>query len=174
MDNEEMKSFRVSVRSRLLIDGYQLIEECKKQPAFYEEVSSELAEIKHAAKKAKAVVEFTKAELERAIRKDPEKFDMVKTTETAIIAAVTIQDEYQDALTKQRDAERLVDSVQACVFAVEQRKSMIRDLVSLFTYNYVNSDANVVQGQLSDSSEDRVEAIQNTRRATRESVDNDK
>lgn len=164
MDNEEIKSFRADVKSRLLIDGYQLDEECKKQPAFYEEVSSQLAEIKHGAKKAKAFVEFTKAELERAIRKDPEKFDMAKTTETAIIAAVTVQDEFQEALKKQRDAERLVDSVQACVFAVEQRKSMIRDLVSLYTYNYVNSDANVVQGHSSEGGDSREDAIQNTRR----------
>lgn len=165
-DREKVHNMREGIKSRLLIDEYDLVEECKKQPALYEEASTDFAQIKAEAKKAKSFLEFTKAKLERSIRHDPERYDLGKITETVVAATVIVQDEYQDAVTKLREAEELSDSIQACVLAVEQRKSMIRDLVTLFDRDYRNSEFSI-RGNEEQSGDTRAREIGNMRRSKR-------
>lgn len=140
MDSQEVLDFIADVKSRLKINDADLVEECKRQPSFYLEVAEQLPKLKSIAKRAKGLLDFTRAELERTIRNNPKKFGVEKVTETVIVATVTVQPEYQEALEAFHYAEELADSVQHCVVAVEHRKSMIRDIVDLFGNQYRNSD----------------------------------
>ena len=160
----ELSEFIADVRGRVPINEFDLIDECKKQPAFFEEVSSEVGRFKSLAKKAKAKVEFTKAKLTLDIRKDPEKFSIVgKLTETTIDATAIVQPSYQDALREQYKAEKDADSLQSLVFVLEQRKSMIRDLVSLNNHDYRNSEPVIPRSSKVDGDR-RADEITNIRR----------
>jgi len=171
MDADAVQSIRDSIRARLMIDEHQLIDECKNQAAFYEEVSSNFAQIKSDAKKAKSILEFVKSELERSIRSEPARFGVEKTTDSVVSSAVVVQPGYQVCVTNLREAERLADSVQAMVFAVEQRKSMIRDLVSLYQCDYRNMETSI-KGSDKLSGDTRADEITNSRRKAKENLDN--
>ena len=138
--NEEMTTKLNEIREQLPIDQYQLEIECMGQPALYAEVG-ELASLARAdAKTAKEHVDYVYADLSSKIRKDPDAYKLVKTTEDSIKSAVLLQPEYQDAVKASIEAARIADSLGVLQTATEQRKSMIKDLVSLFVYSYYSSN----------------------------------
>jgi len=136
MDRNELHSFIEGIKNRMSINQHDLVEECKKQPAFYMEVTSEVSSLKSDAKKAKAFFDYTKADLETKIRLNPDNYDLPKATADAVAAKVITQKEYRDAISDMHDKESMAESLGAVVIALEQRKSMIRDMVQLFVYDY--------------------------------------
>ncbi len=142
MDETDLNQKLVSFRERLTIDQFKLEIECINQPALYAEVGEAASEARTEAKRMKDRLEFVKAELSVKIRKDPETHGIVgKPTEAAIESAIVLQNEYREAINALSKANHIADSLSILQASVEQRKSMIRDLVSLFIHSYY-SDQN--------------------------------
>ncbi len=110
--------------------------ECIKQPVFYAEVSNELSEYKAEVKRAKARFERVQSDLEGDIRQNPGYYNMAKPTKDAVEACIIRQDNYGAAQEEFIEAEYFSNCIEQLVHQVEQRKSMIRDLVVLFEKNY--------------------------------------
>lgn len=140
MDNETREKLS-NLRQRLTIDPYNLEEECVGQPSLYAEVGELATEARSAAKKAKDALDFTRADLSFKIRKEPGKYGVEKVTEASIESAIIIQKEYQQAAAVVIETQKLSDAFGVLQDSVAQRKSMLKDLVSLFIYNYYMSKA---------------------------------
>lgn len=170
---EQLLKYIPVVQERLEINRYNLGEECVKQPSFYAEVASELPALHKASKAAKALCDYTKADLELQIRNDPSAFgfpDGKKPTNDAVSAAVIVRDEYQATYQAYLEAEELAKRYEAIVNAVEDRKSMIRDLVTLYEKEYYQQNAMEpvnVQGKAADDQAENLEKFRSQRRNRR-------
>jgi hypothetical protein len=140
---EDLIEYIESIKCRIEIDKYNLSEECVKQPSLYEEVAGKLSALLKAAKIAKDKVDRVKAELDINIRKDPSVFGLetVKLTESVVASAILTQSKYHDAFDEYLDAEELANRYKVVVVAVEIKKSMLRDLVSLAERDYYQDRA---------------------------------
>lgn len=127
------------LRTRLEIDEYALEKECRDQPLLYAEIGELYVEAKGEARLAKEAVDFTKAELDSQIRSNPEKYGVIKITEGAISSAVLRNEEYGYKNKDYLDKQQIVDAFQILLSSAEQRKSMLRDLASLYIYNYYSN-----------------------------------
>jgi hypothetical protein len=144
---EEITSDAINdLRGRLQINQFDLENECVNQPELYDEVGQLATEAKSFARSAKDNLDYTRAMVESEIRKNPESFGVVKVTESSVDAAVTIDQRYVDASRKYIDAQRLSDSLSVLQSAAEQRKSMIKDLVSLYIYSYYQKQQSADMG----------------------------
>lgn len=155
MTESELIETLEDLKSRLPIDQFALEKECREQPIFYQEVGEIYAEVRKEAKKVKSNFGHVKAELERNIRSEPAKYGISKITESAIQAAIVLQTEYANAETELFDAEEVADNLSVLLESAAQRKSMLRELVSLFVRSYyadvsLGKEAKEV-GEVSDS-----------------------
>ena len=132
MTKDELLIFVEGVRVRLPIDRFNLAEECAGQAVFFAEVAEEMPQLRSDAFAAKSRLEFVKGDLDVKMRADPAKYGLAKSTDTLIASAVTAHEDCRNAKMAFNDATYLVDRLGAVLGAVEQRKSMIRDLVDLF------------------------------------------
>lgn len=161
------------IRSRLEINRYDLGTECVKQPAFFAEVAFKVPELKKEMLKAKAEFERTKADLEIQIRKDPADFNLsdIKITDKVVTAAVPIQEKYQQTQAAYFDAMEIYSQFQSVVDAVEDRKTMIRDLVTLWEKDYYQEKGmeqmNTSKGKVADAQADNLEKFRAERRNRR-------
>jgi len=123
----------------ITIDENALDKEWTFQPRLYFRYAAKLADAKRDADQAKTEVELTKAELELAIRTNPEKFDLQKVTESAVASTVLAQAEYGRVRQADLDARHTVDILQAAVAALDHRKRALEGLVQLRLANYYSS-----------------------------------
>ena len=138
--NKDDKKLYNELKARLPIDQYNLEVECRNQSILLTEVGEIASEIKRAYKENKEHIEFVRADLSTKIRKDPEKYGIVgKVTSDTVVSAVIIQSEYRKAISASLDAEEAYSSFSELLIAVEGRKSLIRDLVTLFVREYYDS-----------------------------------
>lgn len=130
------------IREKLPVNQYMLELECINQPVLYAEVGDLASEARSIVKGLKDRLDFVKASLSLKIRTAPDKYGIAgKATEDSIGSAVVVSEEYQQANSELLKAMRISDALNVLQTSVEQRKSMIKDLVSLFIYNYY-SDQN--------------------------------
>jgi hypothetical protein len=85
---------------------------------------------------AKQALEVVKAEVDKKIRKNPEKFGIEKITENVIAATILINEEYQEAYAEYLTAKYESDMASGAVQAFEQRKSALENLVKLHGQQY--------------------------------------
>jgi hypothetical protein len=69
--------------------------------------------------------------LKKDARQNPGKFGIAKITESALDEAIRVHGDYREAVKKYSEAQYLSDCASVLLTAVEQRKSMIKDVVSL-------------------------------------------
>ncbi len=136
MNKDELLAFIQGVRVRLPIDRFGLAEECAGQAVFFAEVAEKMPQLRVDAFAAKARLEFVKGDLDVKMRANPANYGLTKSTDTLIASAVTAHEDCRNAKQALNDATYLVDCLGAVLGAVEQRKSMIRDLVDLFGREY--------------------------------------
>jgi len=138
MDNEIREKLE-SIRARMPISRERLDEECVYQAAFYAEVGDFVSQLKHEARQAKDRADFVAADLRDKARKNPGSFGISKVTIDAIEDAVVIHPEYQKASKFYLDTQYLADCASVLLAAAEQRKSMVKDAVSLFVHEYYST-----------------------------------
>ena len=120
----------------LEIDSYRLDEEWNDQPVIYARYALKAADARRQWDESKANLEVVKAELDRAIRKNPEEYGITKITETQISSTIVLQDDYKVANEEVISTHHNMDVVNAFVEALDQRKSALSKLVDLFLADY--------------------------------------
>jgi len=122
------KTSRLKYKKQLKINSYNLEEELIKQPQLYFEWASASVQATKEKEAEKNKLDIIKAEVERKIRSNPEKYG---STEGAVKNAITLSSKvkrqtkvYLEALANERILSRAET-------AFQQRKSMLVALVQL-------------------------------------------
>jgi len=118
------------------IDETALDVECLDQPSLMMQYGKNLAEAERALSTAKMQNDMVRAELDREIRKNPEKYGISKITETAIAGAISTAPGYNDFEKHVIDAAYEVKVARAAVDAVQQKKDMLEALIRLHGQQY--------------------------------------
>lgn len=151
---EQIKEFK----EKLPVNKHQLDVECSQQAPLYNEVGELVKSLKHSARVAKDHLEFVKAKIKDDMRRNPGKYGMAKTTVDAIEDACVVSEEYQTALTKYSEDQYLSDLGEVTLEATGQRKSLIRDAVTLFVHEYymTSQDMSSQKREISNVSEEEI------------------
>jgi len=158
-------------RDKLPIDQFSLEKENSQQPVLFDEVGQWVSGIKAAAKTAKEHIEFVKADLFSKVRKRPEDYDLTgKITNDSIGSVVTTHSDYQEAVREYIEANRLSDEASTLLSSVEQRKSLIGNLVQLFIRAYYHSDKPVDDSSWRDD-EEAIIALRNQKAQERDGLE---
>jgi len=126
-------------KSPFEIDRDRLDVECENQSLLCHQLNVLLADEEDRLATAKADMELTEAEVELAVRNEPEKFvpnPKVKITETLISATVKVSKRYQTALRAYNAAKHAVGIAKAGTEAIDHRKRMIEKLCELQGRDY--------------------------------------
>lgn len=117
----------------LAIDELSLDTECRDQAQRFFEYSMKLADARQNLDEAKANLDITVAELNKAIRSNPGKYglDGEKLTESAINSRVPLQPQHKQAQDMVFEAKHRVDVLSGAVGALDQRKRMLVLMVEL-------------------------------------------
>ncbi len=143
----ELSQRLVGFRTSLKIDGTKLGEECLGQAVLYEQIGQLVADIKRTARTAKDTLDFTEARLKKEARQDPGKFGIPKVTESALDEAVKTHEEYLSAQKEFGDAQYLADCANVLLTSAEQRKSMLKDAVSMSIHQLYSSQHDLTGDQ---------------------------
>jgi len=125
------------LKKELAINLYDLPHCCEKQAVLFLEASEEASKAKTALKVAKLNLEKKIAETDLWIRQN--KTD-IKLTESAISALINSDDVISKMKTDIVRYESEVLKWDSLVEAYNQRRSMLSNEVSLYTYKYFNSN----------------------------------
>jgi hypothetical protein len=120
----------------ITIDESGLDIEWLNQPRLMIQYATHLAEMSLRLDKKKSLLELKKAELDKAIRGNPDRFGVAKPTETAILNAIMMNEEYQEIEHQVLDAKYQVDIAKAAVRAIDGKKDALENLVRLHGQQY--------------------------------------
>lgn len=123
-------------KSFVEIDELQLDKEWIGQPRVYLEFAEMCADAQRDWDIAKSELEMVRAELDTAIRSDPESYGLGKVTEKGVENAIPAQTEYQDAVREVIRAKHKRDVMAAAVTALDHRKKALEKLVDLQLSGY--------------------------------------
>ena len=84
----------------------------------------------------KEMLDVVKAKLDMRIRLEPEKYGVLKVTESAIQSTILLQEEYREANEEFSNAKYENDVALAVVRAIEQKKTALENLVRLLQSSY--------------------------------------
>jgi len=118
------------------IDETALDIEWLEQATLMLKYSRHAAEVRAAFDKAKEKLELTRAELDKAIRKEPELFEVEKVTDKAIESAILVQPEYKRASEEYLQLKFEYDIAAGAVKAFDARKDALENLVRLNGQQY--------------------------------------
>lgn len=118
------------------IDQYNLDAEWIRQPKLYWKYAKKLADARVELDRKKTAIDVLKAEIDKAIRKNPAKFGLEKITESAIVNVITERKEFQQATEEMHEAKHGVDILMAAVMTLDHRKRALENLVDLHGQNY--------------------------------------
>jgi len=85
---------------------------------------------------AKEALDLVKADLDRNIRENPDKYGIAKPTETAISNTIISQEEYKEAYHKFLNIQYEYNIAKSATRAVAQRKDALENLVRLHGQQY--------------------------------------
>lgn len=118
------------------LDQNRLDEEWLGQSKLYMTYASQLADARAEWERAKASRDLVSAELDRDIRSNPDKYDLVKITEGGVEKTIITQRGFQTSNEAVIKAKHKVDLLQATVEALDHRKKSLEALVSLWIGSY--------------------------------------
>lgn len=120
----------------MFIDDSALDVEWLEQPSLMFKYSTYEAEKEREKDLAKEALDLVKADLDRNIRENPDKYGIAKVTETVILNTIITQDEYKEAYHKFLDIQYEYNIAKVAVRAVAQRKDALENLVRLHGQQY--------------------------------------
>lgn len=118
------------------IDENMLEVEWLEQPTLMFKYSKLAAEVRKRLDRCKDSLDLVKANLDTAIRSDPEQFNISKITEAVVTNTILQQDEYQEAQTELVDVKYELDLAMGAVYAINARKDALENLVKLYGMQY--------------------------------------
>lgn len=120
----------------IMIDESALDVEWLDQPRLFLKYAKHLAECRRKLDIAKEELELVKAELDKDIRSNPDKYELSKITESVVQNTIVLQKRYIKAVQNLNDVKYEVDIALAAVRAFEQRKDALENLVKLHGQQY--------------------------------------
>ena len=118
------------------IDESALDVEWLNQPRLLMAYSKELAEARKKLEKSKQKLEVVKAELDKDIRSNPDKYELSKITEGVVANTILLQSQYQEVNEALLDEQYEFDMLRNAVSAINMRKEALENLVKLHGMNY--------------------------------------
>ena len=118
------------------IDSSQLDIEWLEQPRLTMMYARHQAGIQRDEETAKEKLEFVSAELDKKIRKNPEKFGIEKITESVIRNTILLSHEYEQANTEYIDVRFENNVAKGAVRAMDTKKVSLENLVKLNGQQY--------------------------------------
>lgn len=149
------------LKTRLPIDRTRLDEECAGQASLYNEIGEIVAELKRDARTAKDFVDRERSRLRKEIRENPGLHGISKLTESALEDGVNTHPDYIKAQQNYAEAQYLADLSATLVTAAEERKSMIKDAVTLFVHEFYSTkdDLGSAKANMQAVTEDQINQI---------------
>lgn len=123
-------------RNIFRIDPNRLDRECVLHVADVHKLMCQLADAKLALAEAEQTYVAVKAELDAKVRKNPEKFKLMKITEVAVQNAMRNSSDYQEAKELRDKCLYDVDIIQAGVTALNHKRDMLKGLITLYSMDY--------------------------------------
>jgi len=118
------------------IDETALDTEWLDQATLFFKYARHAANMRKEVDLAKENLEVTKAEVDKEIRQNPEKFKIEKVTDASVSANVLTHKDYKAANQEYIDAKYELDIAQAAVNAMNQRKDALENMVKLHGQQY--------------------------------------
>lgn len=118
------------------LDPHRLDEEWIAQPALYRKAAERLADAREEYERAKAKEKVVYAEVELAVRRNPDNFGLEKATESCVRAAVEVNPSVKAVVTATITARKTMDLAQVRVDTLEHRKKALENLVVLQGRDY--------------------------------------
>jgi len=118
------------------IDPNSLDVEWLEQPNLMLKYGRIAAQTKLDMDKAKEKLEVVKAELDKDIRLNPEKYDIAKLTESVVANTILLQPEYKEASEAYIEATYEFNMARYAVQAISDRKDALENLVKLHGMQY--------------------------------------
>jgi len=118
------------------IDDSALDIECADQASLFLKYAKHAAEARRTLDDVKQSLDITKAEIDKQIREDPEKFGIAKVTEGSIQSAILTDKTYAKAYKTFSDAKFEADMAQNAVQAMNTKKDMLETLTKLHGQSY--------------------------------------
>lgn len=118
------------------IDPDSLDTEWLDQPRLMLKYTRIEAEAKKDLGDAKARLDIIQADLDKAIRSNPDDFDLPKVTETAISNAIQSTKKYKEAQEEIREAEYHLNMAIGAVRSMYVKKEALENLVRLYGQQY--------------------------------------
>ena len=118
------------------IDPDSLDTEWLAQPRLMIKYSQLSAQARAQYETAKTNLDIVKAELDKEIRKDPEKFEVYKITEGAIFSAIIIHSKYKEAMDALQTAQYEMNIAISAVSSIDSKKTALENLVRLHGMQY--------------------------------------
>lgn len=118
------------------IDESALDVEWLQQPRLMHKYAAKVADTKRNMDLAKERLDIIKAELDKEIRTDPDKFDIAKITEAVVGNTIVLSPEYQEASNEFIEAKYNFEMSVAAVRSIDQKKTALESLVKLHGQQY--------------------------------------
>jgi exonuclease VII small subunit len=129
-------SKEINYAEDIQIDGEALDLEWLNQSSLMFKYGRHSANMQRKLEEAKQELDIARAEADKEIRNDPEKFGLTKTTDSVVANAILNCGDYQEAYSQYMDAKYEADMARAAVNAFEHRKSALENLVRLYGQQY--------------------------------------
>ena len=120
----------------ILIDETALDVEWLEQPRLMMKYTRYAADTRQEMDLARENLDLVRAELDKKIRNDPDRYDLVKITEGAVTNTIIAQPAYKDAMERFLVTKYEYEVAQGAVRAFDQRKSALENLVRLHGQQY--------------------------------------
>lgn len=118
------------------IDESALDVEWLQQPKLMLKYSQHAADCMRQLDWEKEKLLSVKAEIDRDIRTNPEKYGLAKLTETVVENTIILNEGYVEQSTNVIQAKYNLDMARAAVTAIDQKKTTLENLVKLFGQQY--------------------------------------
>lgn len=127
----------------LKISDSDLDLECLEQPSLFMKYAKHLAESRKDLDEIKQTLDIKKAEVDKAIRENPEKYGIEKVTEGSVSSAILTDKDYQMVNQGYLNAKYETDMAQSAVNAMNMRKDMLEALIKLNGQSYFAGPKNL-------------------------------
>jgi hypothetical protein len=120
----------------IIIDESALDVECLEQSRLMLKYTKHSAQCRKAADEAEEALDLIKAEVEKEIREDPERFEIPKITEASVKAAILMDRRVKKAIQTWIDAKFEAKVADGAVTAFSNRKDMLEAMIKLHGQSY--------------------------------------
>ena len=120
----------------LVIDDSALDFECLEQASLFMKYAKHQAQTEKEKDEVKEKLDLVKAELDKDIRSNPEKFEVEKITDKVVENTIILQPEYKKVTKEYLQAKFEWQTSKGAVEAFNQRKEMIEALIKLHGQSY--------------------------------------